>query len=144
METDGALRIAASGVALVLAVLVAARARRGPLTFPLALLFLDIGLWSLAELGRSLSTNPAWAWLDVACSAWVLPLSFHIVAVFVGARRRLAAVGAAFYGAAALLSTAALLSFVSPAARGLVGSPSFAALQLALVGVGLSIGSWLL
>ena len=134
MPTHGWITLVASLGQLALVVLVL-RARRGPLTAPLALLCLDLAGFNLAALAHDLSGLPAWALVDLSMSPLGVPLTLHVVLVFTGRSRRAASrwILRVTYVAGGLLALTSAVALVHPGVARFVFSRTYVALFLSVM-----------
>lgn len=143
MTLHGWLTLVASLGQLALA-LVVLRARRNPFTLPLALLCLDLAGFNLAALAHDLSGDPNFGLVDLSISPLGVPLTLHVVLVFIGERRRHRRLLTACYVAMGLLALTAATGLFVPAMREFAYSRTFVAIDLAILLPALFLALWLL
>lgn len=111
------MMVACAGEA-ALAAVVARRAARNTLAFPLALLSAVLFTWNFASVAYELSGNLGWHFLDVAVSPMTMPLALHVVLSFVGKRRALFGVLVATYVVFGAFGAVSFSALFFPWARG--------------------------
>jgi signal transduction histidine kinase len=132
--TDFVVSLVACGAFVALTVLAASRGKRDPLARLLAILCVNLALYTSSEAIGVLASHHHkaffWDWINDATASMSPPFFYHLVVAFVGQRKRLRrAIGAsyAFFGTLALFC---VLPLVLSRARWFPGSSLWAGAML--------------